>query len=72
MTNVKQNTMKTLSKIHKDYILEMIKNNEAINSIKAYCIGAGFDFTNHSSPIHINEFGKLRMRYRRENTYYYI
>jgi len=64
--------MKKLSKIHKDYILNMIKNNEGINNIKAYCLGAGFDVTNYSSPIHIDEFGKLTMRYRCENTYYYI
>jgi hypothetical protein len=64
--------MKNLAKTHKDYILQMIKNNSGMNNIKAYCLGAGFDVTNYSSPIHIGEFGKLTMRYKTENTYYYI
>lgn len=64
--------MKTLSKIHKDQIVKMINNNDKINYIKSYCTGAGFDTSKYSSPIHISDDGKLTMRYRNKNTYYFI
>ena len=64
--------MKTLAKIHKEEITKMIKENDSVRSIKAYCKGAGFDTTKYSSPIHISEGGKLTMRYRTINTYHYI
>ena len=64
--------MKTLSKIHKEKIIRMIKENDSLKSIKAYCKGAGFDVNNYSSPIHISEDGKLTMRYRTINTYYFL
>ena len=64
--------MQKLSKIHKDYIIEMIKEKESLISLKSYCKGAGFDTTNYSSPIHISNDGKLTIRYRTINTYYYI
>ena len=63
--------MKTLSKIHRDYILGLIKESNAINRIKSYCVGAGFDTENYSSPVHIAN-NKLTLRYRRENEYYYL
>ena len=64
--------MKKLAKIHKDYILKMIKDNYRVSSFKAYCKGAGFDISNYYSPVHINEEGKLTLRYRNINSYYYI
>ena len=63
--------MKTLSKLHRDHILDLIKESNPINRIKSYCIGAGFDFESYSSPVHIIG-NKLTLRYRRNNEYYYI
>tara|TARA_R110001599_G_scaffold24140_1_gene87341 strand:- start:775 stop:975 length:201 start_codon:yes stop_codon:yes gene_type:complete len=64
--------MKKLAKIHKDSILKMIEDNYRVSSFKAYCKGAGFDISNYSSPVYINEEGKLTLRYRNINYYYYI
>lgn len=63
--------MKTLSKTHKDSILEMIKQKDNINWIKSYCKGAGFDTDKISSPVFVFE-NKITLRYRRDNSYYYI
>ena len=64
--------MTTLAKIHKEEILKMIDQNEPVRSIKSYCKGANINTNSYSSPIHISDNGKLTMRYRGINTYYYI
>jgi hypothetical protein len=63
--------MITLSKIHKDYIEQLIKENEKIQRVISYAKGAGFNTDSYSSPIHI-EGNKLTIRYRRENKYYFL
>lgn len=63
--------MKTLSKIHKDYIDQLIKQKEKIERIKSYAKGAGFDTDSYSSPIHI-QGSKLTIRYRGSNKYYFL
>ena len=63
--------MKTLSKLHRDYILDLIKESNSVNRIKSYCLGAGFDTESYSSPVHITN-NKLTLRYRRNNEYYYL
>ena len=64
--------MKKLAKIHRDSILKMIKDGDTISSIKGYCKGAGFDTDNYSSPVFIRQDGKIILRYRNINSYYYI
>lgn len=63
--------MKTLSKLHRDYILDLLKENNSINRIKSYCLGAGFDIESYSSPVNIIN-NKLTLRYRRNYEYYYL
>jgi hypothetical protein len=63
--------MKTLSKGSKIYIVNLINNKENVNRIKAFCQGLGLDTENYSSPVHIGN-NKITIRYRTENTYYYI
>tara|TARA_R110000772_G_scaffold224437_1_gene335071 strand:- start:2 stop:232 length:231 start_codon:yes stop_codon:yes gene_type:complete len=58
----------TLSKSSFEYIKEMIKNNESITGLKAFCNGSGMDFENHSSPVYISN-DKVCLRYRRNNYY---
>jgi hypothetical protein len=64
--------MKKLAKIHRDFILKMIQNGDKVSYIKAYCKGAGFDTDNYSSPVFISQQGKMILRYRNINSYYYI
>ena len=63
--------MKPLSKIHKVYIDQLIKENEKIERVRSYAKGAGFDTDSYSSPIHI-QGSKLTIRYRGENKYYFL
>lgn len=63
--------MKILSKDSKNYIVNLINGKENINTIKAYCQGLGLDTKSYSSPVHIGS-DKITLRYRKENTYYYI
>ena len=62
--------MKTLNKQNKDYILKLVEQKE-INSILSFCDGLGIDTTKYSSSVHYFN-GKLTIRYRTENTYYYL
>lgn len=61
--------MKTLTKTHKEYILKMINDGDKIEWIESYCLGAGFDTKNYSSPVYISE-NKVSITYRRQTTYY--
>jgi len=62
--------MTTLSKTSREYILDLIKTSE-IKSILSYCEGLGLDTTKYSSPVHYGS-GKLTIKYRGSNEYYYI
>ena len=62
--------MKTLNKQNKDYILKLVEQKE-INSILSFCDGLGIDTKKYSSTVHYFN-GKLTIRYRTENTYYYL
>lgn len=63
--------MKTLSKDSKNYILKLINDKENVNRIKSFCKGLGLDTNSYSSPVYISET-KITIKYRSENTYYYI
>jgi len=62
--------MKTLSKDARNYILKLV-DEKNIKSILSFCVGYGLDTANYSSPVHYAN-GKLTIKYRRENTYYYL
>jgi hypothetical protein len=62
--------MKTLSKESRDYILQLISERN-LKSILSFCVGYGIDTNNYSSAVHYSN-GKLTIKYRRENKYYYL
>lgn len=62
--------MKTLSKDARNYILKLV-DEKNIKSILSFCLGYGLDTNSYSSPVHYAN-GKLTIKYRRENTYYYL
>lgn len=64
--------MKSLSKAHKEYIIEMIEKGDKLEWIKSYCLGADIDTSKYSSPVHINEIGKISITYRRQIFYYHV
>lgn len=62
--------MATISKDSRNYILGLVKENN-LRSILAFCQGYGIDTNSYSSPVHYLN-GKLTIRYRTINTYYYL
>jgi len=62
--------MKTLSKEAREYILQLVKENN-LRSVLSFCQGYGLDTNSYSSPVHYSN-GKLTITYRRENNYYYL
>lgn len=67
---LKLENMKTISLETKNYILELIKER-SLNRIISFCEGYGLDLNDYSSPVHYAN-GKLTIKYRRVNTYYYL
>jgi hypothetical protein len=63
--------MTTLAKSHKEYINQMIKENQSVDQFQSYCKGAGIDTTKYSSPIHIGKDNKISIRYRGEMSYHF-
>ena len=63
--------MNTLTKTHKEYILKMISGGDLIEWIESYCLGAGFDTKNTSSPVYISE-NKISITYRGQITYHNV
>lgn len=69
--------MTTLAKSHKEYIDQMIKENQGVEQFQAYCKGAGIDTTKYSSPIWIGldafmNLTKMAIKYRGKSTYHYF
>jgi len=62
--------MATLSKESKNYILQLVKENN-LRSILAFCQGLGLDTNKYSSPVHYGH-NQLSITYRRKSTYYTI
>lgn len=63
--------MKVLSKTHYQYIMNMINDGKSLKSIKAYCLGAGFNVNDILSPVKIGDY-KISITYRRKTTYFNI
>jgi len=62
--------MATLSKESKNYILQLVKEND-LRSILAFCQGLGLHTDKYSGPVHYGR-NQLSITYRGKSTYYII
>jgi len=62
--------MTTIDKDSKNYILNLIKEND-LKGILAFCQGYGLDTNSYLSPVTYNN-GQLAIRYRNITNYYTI